>query len=178
MSEQQMHEQESNEQQTVGQESREHQPSGRDPLEEVRARIAELEDNWRRTASDLDNFRKRCAKDLVRARQQERARTAVGWLPVLDNLERALEHASSDPEHIIEGVRAVHQQALSVLASLGFPQRDDTGKAFDPALHEAVGTIVGEELVPGTVARVVRTGYGSDDEILRPAAVVVSTRRD
>ena len=78
----------------------------RDPLEEARARIAELEDNWRRTAAELDNFRKRCAKDLVRARQQERARTAAGWLPVLDNLELALEHASSDPEHIIEGVSA------------------------------------------------------------------------
>jgi molecular chaperone GrpE len=45
------------------------------------------------------------------------------WLPVVDNLERALEHASSDPDQIIEGVRAVYQQALSVLADLGFPAR-------------------------------------------------------
>ena len=178
MSEPQTHEQESSEQQAPGPESREQQPAGRDPLDEARARIAELEDIWRRTAAELDNFRKRCAKDLVRARQQERARTAAGWLPVLDNLERALEHASSDPEHIIDGVRAVHQQALSVLANLGFPVRDDTGKAFDPALHEAVGTIVDEEHTPGTVAQVVRAGYGSDDEILRPAAVVVATRSD
>jgi molecular chaperone GrpE len=177
MSEQQTHEEQSSEQQAPGAESRE-QPSAGDPLEEARARVAELEDNWRRTAAELDNFRKRCAKDLVRARQQERARTASGWLPVLDNLERALEHASSDPEHIIEGVRGVHQQALSVLANLGFPRRDDTGKAFDPALHEAVGTVADQGLVPGTVAHVVRAGYGSDDEILRPAAVVVATRSD
>jgi molecular chaperone GrpE len=176
MSEQQMHEQQSSEQPAPG--SREQQPFAGDPLEEARARIAELEDNWRRTAAELDNFRKRCAKDLVRARQQERARTAAGWLPVLDNLELALEHASSDPEHIIEGVSAVHQQALSVLANLGFPRRDDTGKAFDPAVHEAVGTISDEHLVPGTVAQVVRAGYGSDEEILRPAAVVVATRSD
>jgi molecular chaperone GrpE len=65
-----------------------------------------------------------------------------------------------------------------VLSSLGFPRRDDTGKAFDPALHEAVGTVADEQLVPGTVAHVVRAGYGSDDEILRPAAVVVATRSD
>jgi molecular chaperone GrpE len=175
MSEQQTHEQRSSEQQPAEPASREQAP-GRDPLEEARARIAELEDNWRRTAAELDNFRKRCAKDLVRARQQERARTAAGWLPVLDNLERALEHSSSDPEHIIEGVEAVHRQAVSVLANLGFPRRDDTGKAFDPALHEAVGTIANEDLVPGTVAHVVRAGYGSDDEILRPASVVVATR--
>jgi molecular chaperone GrpE len=149
-----------------------------DALERAQARIAQLDDAWRRTAAELDNFRKRCAKDLVRARAQERARTAAGWLPVVDNLERALEHASSDPQQIIEGVRAVHEQALSVLANLGFPRRDDTGKAFDPALHVAIGTIADEKLVPGTVARVVRPGYGADDEILRPAAVVVATRSD
>jgi molecular chaperone GrpE len=149
-----------------------------DALEKAKARIAQLEDGWRRAAAELDNFRKRCAKDLVRAREQERARTAAGWLPVVDNLELALEHASSDPAQIIEGVRAVRQQALSVLAELGFPRRDDAGRAFDPALHEAVGTIADEELVPGTVARVVRPGYGPDEEILRPAAVVVATRSD
>jgi molecular chaperone GrpE len=147
-------------------------------LERPQVRIGQLEDGWRRAAAELDNFRKRCAKDLVRAREQERARIAAGWLPVVDNLERALEHASSDPEQIIEGVRAVHQQALSVLADLGFPRRDDTGRAFDPALHEAIGTIADKELVPGTVAQVVRPGYGRDEEILRPAAVVVATRSD
>jgi molecular chaperone GrpE len=90
-------------------------------LEKAKARIAQLEDGWRRAAAELDNFRKRCAKDLVRAREQERVRTAAGWLPVVDNLERALEHASSDPDQIIEGVRAVHQQALSVLEGSGLP---------------------------------------------------------
>jgi len=142
-------------------------------------RIAKLEDSWRRTAAELDNFRKRSAKDLVRAREQERASVAARWLPVLDNLERALEHASSNPDQIVEGVRAVHQQALAILAELGYPRRDDeTGKAFDPAHHEAVSTIADEDLVPGTVALVVRPGYGPDGEILRPASVVVATRSE
>ena len=144
---------------------------------ETDQRITELEDSWRRTAAELDNVRKRCAKDVIRAREQERAVVAARWLPVLDNLERALEHAASDPGQIVEGVRAVHQQALTVLADLGYPRRDDeTGKAFDPAHHEAVSTIVAEDLVPGTVAHVVRPGYGPDGEILRPASVVVATR--
>jgi len=142
-------------------------------------RIAELEDSWRRTAAELDNFRKRSTKDLVRAREQERASVAARWLPVLDNLERALEHASSSPDKIVEGVRAVHQQAIAILAELGYPRRDDeTGKAFDPAHHEAVSTIADEDLVPGTVAHVVRPGYGPDGEILRPASVVVATRSE
>jgi molecular chaperone GrpE len=145
--------------------------------EEAAERIAELDDRWRRAAAELDNFRKRCAQELVRARDQERAWTAAKWLPVLDNLERALDHASSsDQDQLVEGLRAVHQQALSVLAELGYPQRDDAGKPFDPAVHEAVSTVTDEELVPGTVAAVVRPGYGANGEVLRPAAVVVATR--
>jgi len=162
----------------VGPERPRRLPNQSDDMAKAQARIAQLDDGWRRAAAELDNFRKRCAKDLVRAREHERARTAAGWLPVVDNLERALEHASSDPEQIIAGVRAVHQQALSVLAGLGFPRREDTGKPFDPALHEAIGTTTDEKLTPGTVARVVRPGYGPDEEILRPAAVVVATRSD
>src|SRR6188768_2000864 len=121
------------------------------PERVVQARqIAELEDAWRRTAAELDNFRKRCARDVVRGREQERAAVATSWLPVLDNLERALEHASSDPDSVVEGVRAVLAQAVGVLADLGYPRRDDNGRAFDPAVHEAVSTVSGEGLVPGT----------------------------
>lgn len=148
-----------------------------DSAAETARQIAELEDSWRRTAAELDNFRKRCAKDVVRAREQERASVAARWLPVLDNLERALEHASSNPDQIVEGVRAVHQQALAILADLGYPRREDeTGKPFDPAHHEAVSTVADQDLAPGTVAHVVRSGYGPDGEILRPASVVVATR--
>lgn len=145
--------------------------------EDTTSRIAELEDRWRRSAAELDNFRKRCAQELVRARDQERAWTAAKWLPVVDNLERALDHASSsDHDQLVEGIRAVQQQALAVLTDLGYPRRDDAGTAFDPAVHEAVGTVADEELVPGTVATVVRPGYGTDGEVLRPAAVMVATR--
>lgn len=138
--------------------------------------VAELEDAWRRTAAELDNLRRRCARDVLRGREQERAAVATSWLPVLDNLERALEHASSDPGSVVEGVRAVLAQAVGILADLGYPRRDDDGRAFDPAVHEAVSTVSGEGLTPGTVAQVVRPGYGPDDRLLRPAAVVVATR--
>lgn len=146
-----------------------------DPIDQAR-QIAELEDAWRRAAADLDNFRKRCASDVARGREQERAAVTAGWLPVVDNLERALEHASSDPGSVVEGLRAVLTQAVGVLADLGYPRRDDTGRAFDPAVHEAVSTVTGEGLTPGTVAQVVRPGYGADGRLLRPAAVVVATR--
>ncbi|GAW48679.1 MULTISPECIES: nucleotide exchange factor GrpE [unclassified Nocardioides] len=150
--------------------------AGPDPLEVATQRVAELEDRWRRSAAELDNHRKRTANDVERARSQERARVASAWLPVLDNLERALEHAPAESDQVIEGVRAVLQQAIATIGDLGFPRRDDLGKPFDPAVHEAVGTVADDQLVPGTVAEVVRPGYGTDDAVLRPSAVVVVTR--
>jgi molecular chaperone GrpE len=143
---------------------------------EAARQIADLEEAWRRKAAELDNFRKRCAQDLLRTRQEERAAVAARWLPVIDNLERALAHADSAPDQIIEGVRGVYEQSLLVLTELGFPRRDDAGRAFDPAVHEAVSSVTDEQFVPGTVAQVVRPGYGTDERILRPAAVVVATR--
>jgi molecular chaperone GrpE len=142
----------------------------------TRAQLAELEDRWRRAVADLDNFRKRVTRDSDQLQRAERARVAADWLPVLDNLELALQHAESDPGTIVEGVRAVREQALAVLNRLGYPRRDDVGEPFDPTLHEAVGTIEDSEVPDGTVVKVVRPGYGSDENLLRPAAVVVAKR--
>jgi molecular chaperone GrpE len=144
--------------------------------QESSAELAAMEDRWRRALADLDNFRKRTARELQRQREDERARVAVEWLPVLDNLELALEHAKGDSDPVVQGIRAVRDQALAVLERLGFPRRDDVGRPFDPARHEAVSTVVDENTPPGTVVHVARPGYGGDEYTLRPAAVVVSTR--
>jgi molecular chaperone GrpE len=157
------------------------QDSGSHPADNVdvaalQTRIAELEDLWRRALADLDNFRKRAARDTAAQQTTERARAAGEWLPVLDNLDLALEHAAADPRAIVHGVRAVRDQALSVLAGLGYPRRDDTGDKFDPVRHEAVATVAAPDAEEGTVVHVVRPGYGDGDQQLRPAAVVVARR--
>lgn len=141
---------------------------------ELQQRITELEDRWRRALADLDNLRKRVSRDAERVRAEERARAAAEWLPVLDNLERALEHAESDPASIVEGLRAIRDQAQDVLARLGFPRREDAGTVFDPARHEAVATLAQEGVPDGTVLHVVRPAYGDGDRQLRPALVVVA----
>ena len=140
----------------------------------LQARLAEAEDQKLRALADLDNLRKRCAAQVERAEADARTQVARQWLPVVDNLERALEHAAADPRTIVEGIQAVRQQALGVLASLGFPRRDDTGATFDPARHEAVAATYDPRVPPGTVVQVVRPGYGEPDRQLRPAQVVVA----
>ena len=143
-------------------------------LADLEARLAEAQDQRLRAVADLDNLRKRCAAQVERAEADARTQVARQWLPVVDNLERALEHAEADPRTIVEGIRAVRQQALGVLASLGFPRRDDTGATFDPVRHEAIAAMYDPGVPPGTVVQVVRPGYGEPDRLLRPAQVVVA----
>src|ERR1700731_2553788 len=83
-------------------------------IAEQQARIAELEDQRLRALADLDNVRKRCAAQVSRAEAETRAAVAREWLPVVDNLDRALAHSTADPASIIDGIRAVRAQALEV----------------------------------------------------------------
>lgn len=138
------------------------------------AESAQLEDRWRRALADLDNLRKRYAKDLGRERAAEVAKVSAAWLPVLDNLELALAHAGSDPQAVVEGVKAIRDQAVQVLSQFGFERHDEVGVPFSPELHEVVGVVDRPDLDSGTVIEVVRPGYGENGRQLRPAAVIVS----
>ncbi|MDN3358115.1 nucleotide exchange factor GrpE [Actinomadura sp. DC4] len=137
-------------------------------------RISELEDRWRRALADLDNCRKRAARALEEERGAARAWTSAQSLPVLDNLERALEHAEAEPRVVIEGVVSVLEQARELIGRLGFPRQDDEGAVFDPFRHEAVSTVADADAAEGTVVRVLSPGYGEGERQLRPAQVVVA----
>ncbi len=138
------------------------------------ARIAELEDQRLRALADLENLRKRCASQVSQVRADTQAHVAEQWLPVVDNLERALAHAQADPRSIIEGITAVRDQAMGVLTQLGFPRREDLGEIFDPARHEAVASRDADGAPDGSVVEVVRPAYGEGDHQLRPAQVIVA----
>ncbi|MEW2084571.1 nucleotide exchange factor GrpE [Streptomyces sp. NPDC005283] len=153
-------------------------PPEQPEVDDHAAALNELQDRWHRALADLDNLRKRHAKELDRERASERARTAAAWLPVLDNLDLALAHAGSDPSAVLEGVKAVRDQAVDVLRRLGYPRYEETGVPFDPTRHEVVGIADDPGVEPNTVTQVVRPGYGEGENQLRPAAVVVSKRQE
>ena len=140
----------------------------------LRSRVSDLEDQRLRALAALDNLRKRCAVQVSRAVADTQAAVTSEWLPVADNLDRALAHSEADPDAIIEGLRAVREQAQSTLARLGFPRREEVGVQFDPARHEAVAVQADTDAEAGTVLEVVRAGYGDREHQLRPAQVVVA----
>jgi molecular chaperone GrpE len=138
--------------------------------------VAEFEDRWLRAVADLDNLRKRYARELGRERATERELVTAAFLPVLDTIDRALEHADADPDALVEGIRSLREQALAVVAGLGFRREDEVGVPFDPSRHEVVGVVQadGSGVEPGAVASVLRPGYGAPGRQLRPAAVTVA----
>jgi molecular chaperone GrpE len=142
--------------------------------------VAELEDRWRRALADLDNLRKRYARELGRERAAERELVTAAFLPVLDTIDRALEHADADPRTIVEGVRSLREQALAVVSGLGYGREDEVGVPFDPTRHEVVGVVDADRsgTPPGSVAAVLRPGYGAPGRQLRPAAVTVAQRSE
>ncbi|MDI5974369.1 nucleotide exchange factor GrpE [Streptomyces sp. SL13] len=141
--------------------------------------VEELEDRWRRALADLDNLRKRYARELLREREAERAKVAAAFLPVVDNLELALAHAGADdPGAIVSGVRAVRDQAVEVLRTLGYPRHQESGVPFHPEQHEVVSVVDEPGTPAGTVVQVLRPGYGEPGHQLRPAAVTVSRKQE
>ena len=142
------------------------------------AELAKLEDRWRRAVADLDNLRKRYARELDRERTTERSRVAGAWLPVVDNLERAIAHTGDRSDAVVEGVRSILGQAVQVLEQFGYPRDAESGVPFDPQRHEVVGVVEHGDSAPGTVVEVLRPGYGQGSSQLRPAAVVVSRREE
>jgi molecular chaperone GrpE len=145
--------------------------------ESEEARDSEPDPQLLRALADLDNLRKRFERQLASASQTERERVTSLWLPVVDDLERALAHADGDDGPMVEGLRAVYEHAMSLLARLGFARFDDVGKPFDPARHEAVGAI-DADAPPGSIVATVLPGYEHGDDVLRPARVVVARAQD
>jgi molecular chaperone GrpE len=141
----------------------------------LEARVAELSDQRLRALAELDNARKRYDRDMGNARDQERIQVAREWLPIVDNLERALAHSGASPESLIDGVGAVTEQAVRLVGQLGFPRQDDLGEPFDPSRHDAAGSRPDTDAPAGTVVEVLQPAYGKGDRQLRPALVIVAT---
>jgi molecular chaperone GrpE len=114
---------------------------------------------------------------MERELARERSRLAAAWLPVIDGLDRAVQHGSEQGEGcagLVEGARALRDQAVTVMERLGYPRFEDIGRHFDPIRHEAVGVVADPNAEPMTVVAVVRPGYGTDEQVLRPASVLAA----
>ena len=149
-------------------------------LEQLAQRFAEVEqerdahlDDLKRLAAEFDNYRKRVARDQESLVARSNERLVKELLPVLDDLERALDAAQQHEEaKLEEGVRLVHRNLADLLRREGLAEIETEGR-FDPHVHEALLSQPSEE-PEGSVIQVIQKGYELGDRVLRPARVVVS----
>jgi molecular chaperone GrpE len=152
--------------------------------EELLARLQDAErrhekamDDLRRVAADFDNYRKRVAREQTQILARSGERVVAKLIPVLDDLERALDAAEHHEDvKVLEGVRMTKDALAAVLASEGVEEIPADGP-FDPHVHEALMATPVEGVEPGDVVQVVQRGYRMGDAVLRPARVVVAEER-
>ena len=148
-----------------------------DPLEEVTRERDEYLDALQRLKAEFDNYRKRVARDQQELAARAHERLVSQLVPVLDDLERALEAASEHEEaKLEEGVRLVHRALADALGREGLAVIATDGK-FDPHTQEALLAQPSSE-EEGTVIQVLQKGYTLGDRVLRPARVVISAGSD
>ena len=143
-------------------------------LVEAEAKRDEYLADLQRLAADFDNYRKRTARDQESLVARAAERLVQGLLPVLDDLERALQAADEHEEaKLEEGVALVHRELTDLLRKEGLAEIETDG-AFDPHVHEALLAQPADGAAQGQVIQVLQKGYRLGDRVLRPARVIVA----
>jgi len=144
-----------------------------DPAAEAAAKLAEQEDKFLRLAAEYDNFRKRTAKEREALWTEVKANTAAAFLPVYDNLERAIKQETAD-EAYKKGVEMTMNQLKEVFTSLGIEEIPALGQTFDPNLHNAVMHIDDENFGENEIAEVFQAGFRCGEKVIRFSMVKVA----
>ena len=143
-------------------------------VEQETEQAQEADDRLLRLAADFENYKKRAARERAEYVALANERLLKELLPILDDLERALNAAEEHEEaQLEEGVRLVHRSLASLLERQGVKEIATEGK-FDPHVHEALLAQPSEEAAPGDVLDVIQKGYTLGDRVVRPARVIVA----
>jgi molecular chaperone GrpE len=145
---------------------------------ELEAATQKADDNWNKyllAMADFENYKKQMEKRVHMVVSDHRKSVLLRFLPVIDNLERALQFNSSGDDKLRGGIEQTLKGFETVLASEGVKSIDVKGKPFDPRIAEAIGTLPAQDgVAEDTVLEVAEKGYTLDDQLLRPAKVLVA----
>jgi molecular chaperone GrpE len=142
--------------------------------ERLKEAVRQEHEVYLRNAADFDNYRKRVERDRAQETQAGKRALILALLDVMDDFERALAHVSQEPQPVVEGLRASYRRLAALLGAEGVTTFKSLGQPFDPARHEALGSVESDEHEPGTVLNVLQPGYQWGEELLRPARVHVA----
>lgn len=139
--------------------------------------LQELNNKYLRLYAEFDNYKKRVNRDKEELFRYSNESLLYALLPVLDNLELALKHASCDPNTgVVQGVEITLKELQRTLEKFGLKRIEADGKEFDPAVHHAMMQVEREDMEEKMVAEELRAGYLYHEKVLRPSLVSVSMR--
>lgn len=150
-------------------------------LEAAQQASAEERERAIRAVAEMENLRRRAAQDVEKAHKFALEKFAAELLPVLDNLERAIELADKENDTLkpmIEGVELTLKSMQSGVAKFGLVALDPTNQPFDPNAHQAMSMVPSADVAPNTVIAVMQKGYELNGRVIRPAMVMVSKSAD
>lgn len=141
------------------------------------AKVKDQQDSVLRAKAEIENMRRRTEQEIDKARKYALNKFAEELLPVIDNLERAIQ--STDTEHemvkpILEGVELTHKTFIDTIAKFGLKEINPEGEAFNPELHQAMSIQESADHEANTVIFVMQKGYELNGRVVRPAMVMVS----
>lgn len=147
-----------------------------DPIEQLTKENSELEDKYLRAQAEIQNMQNRFTNERSQLLKYDGQKLATAILPVLDNLERALENADSENESSLKkGIQMTYDHMQHTLADHDIVEIEALNQKFDPTVHQAVQTVPVEgDQETDTVVQVFQKGYYLKDRVLRPAMVVVA----
>lgn len=152
----------------------------RDENEQLKAVQKQFNDRLIRVTADFDNYRKRVQRDQEQNKNQAEERIVLSFLPVMDNLARALIHArqSQDYQQLLQGVEMTGKMYLNTLVKNGCVPFDSMGVEFDPNYHDVLQRVVDPDKPHNTIVQEHLKGYIMHDKVIRPALVVVAQHED
>ena len=152
------------------------EPATVDPLAAITAERDDYKDRLLRLAADFENFKKRALRERQETLVKAREDTLREILPVIDNLERAVQAADRAPDAkaVADGVTMVLRYFEDVASRLGLERLSAIGEKFDPSKHDALQQLESAEHEPGTIMAEILAGYRMGDRLLRAASVVVA----
>ncbi len=142
-------------------------------LEEVQAQAAEYKDGWQRAVADFQNYRKRVERENGEVYQNAVAGIVKRYLPVIDDLERALQSRPADLPWV-DGIELIYRKLQGILDAEGLTRIQAEGQMFDPTVHEAISQEVSENHESGQIIAVVQNGYMLGERMIRPVMVRVA----
>ena len=143
-------------------------------LEEAEAKVAEHRDGWQRAQADFINYKNRVQRDQELMKAVMKGDIIKKFLPVLDDLDRALQNRPAEAGSWLEGIELIRKKLQSILDSEGVTRIEAEGQVFDPNFHEAISHEPSDSVESGHVIAVVQNGYALGDRVIRPAMVRVA----